>query len=118
MLILGTSGQEQAARAGSNALLNAFFVLNSGQIAAIAFGATAVSSEFLNGALRISLAAVPRRSLFYVAKMATIGGSALAVGLMTTFTTLDVATVVVRYRARLPAGGRTHRPCSGPSSGR
>lgn len=85
VLVLGTAGQEQAERAGSDALLNAFFALNFGQIAAIAFGATAVSSEFLNGALRISLAAVPRRSLFYAAKMTVIGGSVLVVGLVTSF---------------------------------
>lgn len=85
VLVLGTAGQEQAERAGSDALLNAFFALNFGQIAAIAFGATAVSSEFLNGALRISLAAVPRRSLFYGAKMTVIGGSVLVVGLVTSF---------------------------------
>ncbi|MFG3405543.1 ABC transporter permease [Streptomyces sp. NPDC048142] len=85
VLVLGTAGQEQAERPGSDALLNAFFALNFGQIAAIAFGATAVSSEFLNGALRISLAAVPRRSLFYAAKMTAIGGSVLVVGLVTSF---------------------------------
>ncbi len=99
VLILGTSGQEQAAQAGSDALLNAFFALNFGQIAAIAFGSTAVSSEFLNGALRISLAAVPRRSLFYAAKMATIGGAALVVGLVTTFTTFLVGQLFLGEHA-------------------
>lgn len=49
VLIMGTSGQEQAAQAGSDALLNAFFALNFGQIAAIAFGATAVSSSSSTG---------------------------------------------------------------------
>ncbi|MER6018403.1 ABC transporter permease [Streptomyces anulatus] len=99
VLIMGTSGQEQAAQAGSDALLNAFFALNFGQIAAIAFGATAVSSEFFNGALRISLAAVPRRSLFYAVKMATIGGSALVVGLVTTFTTFLVGQLLLGEHA-------------------
>ncbi|MFE9458691.1 ABC transporter permease [Streptomyces californicus] len=85
VLILGTTGRQQAEQPGSDVLLNAFFALVFGQIAAIAFGATAVSSEFLDGALRVSLAAVPRRSLFYVAKMTAIGGSALAVGVVTSF---------------------------------
>ncbi|MFJ6609571.1 ABC transporter permease [Streptomyces sp. NPDC091289] len=85
VLVLGSVGQDQAERAGSDALLNAFFALNFGQIAAIAFGATAMSSEFIDGALRISLAAVPRRSLFYTAKMTAIGGSVLVVGLVTSF---------------------------------
>ncbi|MEU0099716.1 ABC transporter permease [Streptomyces sp. NPDC006267] len=86
VLVLGTTGQKQAEQAGSDVLFDAFFALNFGQIAAIAFGATAVSSEYLNGALRISLAAVPRRSLFYAAKMTAIGGSALLVGFVTSFT--------------------------------
>ncbi|MFE6701367.1 ABC transporter permease [Streptomyces sp. NPDC057718] len=84
-LVLGTVGQEQAERAGSDPVLNALSALTFGQIAAIAFGATAVSSEFVNGALRVSLAAVPRRSLFYTAKMAAIGGAVLVVGLVTSF---------------------------------
>ncbi|OLO34557.1 ABC transporter permease [Streptomyces sp. MNU77] len=99
VLILGTSGQEQAAQADLDALLDAFFALNFGQIAAIAFGATAVSSEFLNGALRVSLAAVPRRSLFYAAKMAAIGGSALVVGLVTTFTSFLVGQLLLGEHA-------------------
>lgn len=99
VLILGTTGQEQAEQPGSDALLNAFFALTFGQIAAIAFGATAVSSEFLNGALRISLAAVPRRSLFYAAKMTAIGGSALVVGLVTTFTSFLVGQLFLGEHA-------------------
>ncbi|MGW7093924.1 ABC transporter permease [Streptomyces sp. NPDC054874] len=99
VLILGTTGQEQAEQPGSDGLLNAFFALTFGQIAAIAFGATAVSSEFLNGALRISLAAVPRRSLLYAAKMAAIGGSALVVGLVTSFTSFLVGQLFLGEHA-------------------
>lgn len=99
VLILGTTGQEQAEQPGSDALHNAFFALTFGQIAAIAFGATAVSSEFLDGALRISLAAVPRRSLFYAAKMTAIGGSALVVGLVTSFTSFLVGQLFLGEHA-------------------
>ncbi|MFJ9143719.1 ABC transporter permease [Streptomyces griseus] len=99
VLVLGTVGQEQAERAGSDAVLNAFFALNFGQIAAIAFGATAVSWEFLNGALRISLAAVPRRSLFYAAKMAAIGGAALVIGLVTSFAAFLVGQLFLEEHA-------------------
>ncbi|MFE6223843.1 ABC transporter permease [Streptomyces sp. NPDC057854] len=66
-------------------VFRALFHTNFAQIAAIAFGATAVSSEYLNGALRNSLAAVPRRGLLYAAKAAVVGGAALAVGLVTSF---------------------------------
>ncbi|MFI5483647.1 ABC transporter permease [Streptomyces rubiginosohelvolus] len=99
VLVLGAEGQEQAERAGADAVLNAFFALNFGQIAAVAFGATAVSSEFLNGALRVSLAAVPRRSLFYAAKMTAIGGAVLVVGLVTTFTTFLVGQLFLGEHA-------------------
>lgn len=99
VLMLGTTGQEQAERPGSDALLNAFFALAFGQIAAIVFGATAVSSEFLDGALRISLAAVPRRPLFYAAKMTAIGGSALVVGLVTSFTSFLVGQLFLGEHA-------------------
>lgn len=66
-------------------VFGAFYALNFAQIAAIAFGATAVSSEYANGALRISLSAVPHRGLFYAAKTAAVAAAALAVGLVTAF---------------------------------
>ncbi|MEV6104565.1 ABC transporter permease [Streptomyces sp. NPDC051940] len=66
-------------------LYHAFFGILMGQVAAISFGAMAVSSEFHGGALRVSLAAVPRRGLFYGAKLAVTGALALAVGLVCGF---------------------------------
>ncbi|MFI1188247.1 ABC transporter permease [Streptomyces californicus] len=99
VLILGTTGRHQAEQPGSDVLLNAFSALTFGQVAAIAFGATAVSSEFLDGALRLSLAAVPRRSLFYAAKMTAIGGSALAVGMVTSFTSFLVGQLFLGEHA-------------------
>ncbi|MDG4862257.1 ABC transporter permease [Streptomyces sp. T-3] len=86
VLVMSTIGQKEADNADFEAVFGAFYALNFGQIAAVSFGATAMSSEYLNGALRISLAAVPNRNLFYAAKMALVGGLALAVGLLTGFT--------------------------------
>ncbi|RNG20700.1 ABC transporter permease [Streptomyces botrytidirepellens] len=68
-------------------VFDAFYGINFAQIAAISFGATAVSSEYANGALRISLSAVPIRGLFYAAKTAAVAGAGLAVGLATAFAT-------------------------------
>ncbi|MGW0736816.1 ABC transporter permease [Streptomyces sp. NPDC002851] len=85
-LAVGTVGQAEADNPGFEAVFGAFYALNFGQIAAIAFGATAFSSEYLNGALRVSLAAVPRRGVFYAAKVTVVGALALAVGLVTSFT--------------------------------
>ncbi|MFD7136610.1 ABC transporter permease [Streptomyces sp. NPDC059894] len=62
-----------------------------GQIAAISFGSLAVSSEFHGGALRLSLAAVPRRGRWFAAKAAAIALPVLAVGLVTAFAALVAA---------------------------
>ncbi|MFF5899809.1 ABC transporter permease [Streptomyces argenteolus] len=90
VLVVATVGQAEAGEEGNDPLFSAFYGLSFGQIAAIGFGATAVSTEFLNGALRTSLAAVPNRNLLYTAKMAVIGGLALAVGLVSSFASLLV----------------------------
>ncbi|MFI2781407.1 ABC transporter permease [Streptomyces sp. ALB3] len=86
LFAFSTVGQAEVDDPGNDLLFSAFYALNFGQIAAMSFGATALSSEFLNGALRTSLMAVPRRSLFYVSKIAVVGGLALLVGLITSST--------------------------------
>ncbi|MBT3153975.1 ABC transporter permease subunit [Streptomyces sp. CHD11] len=53
-----------------------------GQIAAISFGATAVSAEYQDGALRLSLGAVPRRGHWFAAKVTAIAVTTLLVGLL------------------------------------
>lgn len=63
-------------------LFSAFFGISFGQIAAVAFGATAVSSEFHGGGLRATLAAVPRRGLWFAAKGVATAVPVLAVGLV------------------------------------
>ncbi|MGX2998495.1 ABC transporter permease [Streptomyces sp. JNUCC 64] len=70
---------------GADRLAGAFFALEFAQVAALVFGTTAMSSEYLNHGLRVSLAAVPRRTLFFAAKAAVTGGAALVVGLVTAF---------------------------------
>ncbi|MEU1484792.1 ABC transporter permease [Streptomyces sp. NPDC005752] len=102
VFVASTIGQAEADNTGGDLLFSAFYALNFGQIAAISFGATALSSEFLNGALRISLTAVPSRSRFYVAKMAMVGGLALVVGLITSFSTFLVGQLFMgEYAIRL-----------------
>ncbi|MFF5537452.1 ABC transporter permease [Streptomyces cinerochromogenes] len=71
-------------------LFSVFFGISFGQVAAIAFGTTAVSSEFRDGALRLTLAAVPDRGRGFAAKATAIALPALAVGLFTGFVTLLV----------------------------
>ncbi|MFC8534513.1 ABC transporter permease [Streptomyces sp. NPDC057249] len=83
VLVFATVGRAEAG--GDDPVFGAFYALNFAQIAAVAFGATAVSAEYVGGALRISLSAVPRRGLFYAAKTAIVGAAALGVGLVTAF---------------------------------
>lgn len=80
-------GQADVGSMGDDPLLACFYGVNFGQIAAFAFGATALSSEFHNGALRTSLTAVPHRTRFYLSKMAVVGGLAFLVGQATGFAT-------------------------------
>ncbi|WP_411148136.1 ABC transporter permease [Streptomyces sp. A30] len=62
-----------------------------GQIAAISFGAMAVSSELHGGGLRLTFAAVPQRGRWFAAKVTAIAVPALLVGLLTAFVALFVA---------------------------
>jgi ABC-2 type transport system permease protein len=80
-------------------LFSAFFGVTFGQIAAITFGAQAVSAEFQGGALRLSLAAVPDRVRWFMAKALAIGGPALIVGLVTGGVSLVVGKAVLGARA-------------------
>jgi len=86
LLVFATVGAAEL-NADEDPVFGAFYAINFAQIAAIAFGATAVSSEYANGALRVSLSAVPHRGLFYAAKAAAVAGAAFAVGLATAFAT-------------------------------
>ncbi|MER6618495.1 ABC transporter permease [Streptomyces xantholiticus] len=75
-----------------------FFGLNFGQIAAICFGSIAVAGEYRGGAVRVSLAAVPRRGVFYGAKLAVVGLLALAVGLVTSTTCFFLGRIALGDR--------------------
>lgn len=76
-------GQAEAGSMGDDPLTGAYYGLNFGQIAAMVFGAGALSAEFHNGALRTSLAAVPHRTRFYLSKIVTVGALALLAGQIT-----------------------------------
>ncbi|WP_416964870.1 ABC transporter permease [Streptomyces sp. Agncl-13] len=80
-------------------LFAVFFGVSFGQIAAIAFGTTAVSSEFQGGALRQSLAAVPHRGRWFAAKATAIAVPVFAVGLVTGVVTLAVGKAVLGAEA-------------------
>ncbi|MFE0798892.1 ABC transporter permease [Streptomyces sp. NPDC058812] len=74
-----------------------------GQIAAIAFGAMVVSSEYHGNGIRLSLAAVPRRGPWFAAKLVVVAVPTLTVGLLTAF----VALVAARAGLGSAASGLT-----------
>ncbi|MFD5627321.1 ABC transporter permease subunit [Streptomyces sp. NPDC127072] len=80
-------------------LFSAFFGVSFGQIAAITFGAQAVSAEFQGGALRVSLAAVPDRTRWFAAKAVAIAVPVLAVGLLTGAVSLAVGKAALGSKA-------------------
>ncbi|MFE2143513.1 ABC transporter permease [Streptomyces sp. NPDC059456] len=80
VLTAAAVGQAEADSLGADPLLGAFYGVNFGQIAAFAFGASALSAEFQGGALRTSLTAVPSRTRFYLSKIAVVGVLAFLVG--------------------------------------
>jgi ABC-type transport system involved in multi-copper enzyme maturation permease subunit len=97
-LVFATVGEAEADNGGDLAK-GAFYPLNFAQAAALAYGATAVSSEYRDGALRVSLAAVPRRGLFYWSKVAVIALTALLVSVPTTLATFLVGQSLVGEHA-------------------
>lgn len=62
-----------------------------GQIAAIAYGALVVSSEYHGNGIRLSLAAVPQRGRWFAAKLTVVAVPVLLVGLATGLAALTAA---------------------------
>ncbi|WP_330353043.1 ABC transporter permease [Streptomyces chartreusis] len=87
------AGADGSADPDFDPLFSSFFGVLPGQIAAVSFGAMAVSSEYHGGALRLTLAAVPQRGRWFAAKMTAIAVPALLVGLVTALAALAVARV-------------------------
>ncbi|MFJ6834009.1 ABC transporter permease subunit [Streptomyces sp. NPDC091209] len=93
------AGLDDSGAPDFDALFSTFLGVSFGQIAAITFGAQAVSAEYQGGALRVSLSAVPDRGRWFLAKAVAIGGPALVIGLVTGVATLVVGTSVLGSRA-------------------
>ncbi|WP_308013316.1 ABC transporter permease [Streptomyces beigongshangae] len=93
------AGLDTSGDADSDPLFSAFFGVSFGQIAMIAFGTQAMASEFRGGALRTSLAAVPRRGRWFAAKTVAVGVSALVAGLLTGCASLAAGRAALGDRA-------------------
>ncbi|XHM66185.1 ABC transporter permease [Streptomyces nigra] len=75
----------------SDPLFTALSGVLPGQIAAVSFGALAMAAEYHGGALRLSLAAVPRRGRWFAAKATAVAVPVLLTGLVTAVAALGAA---------------------------
>ncbi|MER7045810.1 ABC transporter permease [Streptomyces jumonjinensis] len=98
LLMSGTFTAQDMAKPDFDPLRSSFYGLNFGQVGAICFGAIAVAGEYKNGAIRVSLAAVPRRGLFYTGKIAVIGVLSLAMGMVTSVTCFVAGQILMDDR--------------------
>ncbi|GAA2108756.1 ABC transporter permease subunit [Actinomadura alba] len=69
--------------------------LRLGMIALVVFGVLTVTSEYSSGTIRASLAAVPRRGLFYGGKLVTATAVAFLVSLVTVLITFGTAQAAI-----------------------
>ncbi|MCS7484549.1 ABC transporter permease [Umezawaea endophytica] len=74
------------------------FVMPFTQFAAGVIGALAITSEYTGGMIRTVLVTVPRRVTLLVAKIAVVGGSALALGGVVSFLSYGVGVVIIGDR--------------------
>ncbi|MEV8637581.1 ABC transporter permease subunit [Streptosporangium sp. NPDC051023] len=77
-------------------LFATFYSLTLGQLPLVVFGVLLVGTEYTSGTIKVSLAAVPRRGLFY-------GGKALA-GLLTALCTSVVTVAATFFAAQAGLG--------------
>jgi hypothetical protein len=75
-----TNANEVGARGDDDVVVNALRGAWLGQVAMVAFGAVAVTSEFATGTIRTTFSAIPRRLVAFGAKAAVVSSSALLVG--------------------------------------
>ncbi|MFF3848103.1 ABC transporter permease [Streptomyces sp. NPDC002328] len=94
-VLAAADGSGDTAEDGFDPLFAVYFGVSFGQVAAVAFATSAVAAEFRGGALRVSLAAVPRRGRWFAAKLTAIALPVLAVGLATGFVTLAAGSAAL-----------------------
>ncbi|MDN3356689.1 ABC transporter permease [Actinomadura sp. DC4] len=87
----GFGRMDQEARANFDPVVAGFYSLTIGQIALVVFGVLLVTGEYGGGSIRLSLTAVPRRGMFYGAKVVAGTLTALVFSLVTGFVTFFTA---------------------------
>ncbi|MGI5245757.1 ABC transporter permease [Dactylosporangium sp. CA-139066] len=79
-----------------------YYSLSFAQLALVVFAVTAVAGEYGSGTIRASLAAVPRRSTFYLAKLAALTLCAATVALLSVAASFTAAQAGLAPRLRTP----------------
>jgi ABC-2 type transport system permease protein len=87
----GFDRMDPEARANFDPVVAGFYSLTLGQIALVVFGVLMVGSEYTSGMIRVSLAAVPQRGVFYGAKVLAVTTPALVFSVVTGFATFFTA---------------------------
>jgi ABC-2 type transport system permease protein len=87
----GFDRMDPAARANFDPVSAGFYTLTLGQLALVVFGVLLVSTEHTSGMIRASLAAVPRRGVFYAAKVLAASLPVAAFSMVTVFATFLTA---------------------------
>jgi ABC-2 type transport system permease protein len=99
-------------------------VLNSlsgaylGQIAVIALGVRAATSEYATGTIRSTFAAIPRRSTVVLAKVAVLAAPILVAGLVAGAASLLLGQPILRTNGFVPAQGYPLVSLADPSAAR
>jgi ABC-2 type transport system permease protein len=87
----GFDRMDEEARANFDPVLTGFLSLTLGEISLVAFGVLLVGTEYTSGTIRASLTAMPRRGLFYGAKVLAGTMTASVFSLITGFVTFFTA---------------------------
>ncbi|WP_430499829.1 ABC transporter permease [Micromonospora trifolii] len=112
LALAGGLSTRNAIDSGSNMLASDFNPINSGfnallygNLAFVVFAVLVFSSEYTSGMIRASLAAVPTRGLFYLAKLLVVAAVALIVG-----GTAVIASFLITQSALGPHGASLSDP--------
>lgn len=81
----------QESQANFDPVMTGFYSLTLGQISLVTFGVLLIGAEYGSGTIRASLTAVPRRNLFYGAKLLAAMMTASVFSLITVFVTFFAA---------------------------
>jgi hypothetical protein len=86
-----TNANEVGAPGDDDVVVNGLRGVWLGQIAMVAFGAIAVTSEFATGTIRATFSAIPRRATAFGAKAAVVAAVALVVGSVASVLSFTIA---------------------------